>query len=156
MTQQERHNAGKPGWRYLLTFPRAVEALSAVMDYGGRKYTPYNYTKGAPASQSVDSLMRHLQAWWNGEERCPESGQSHLGHLVFNALQLAQCAVTRPDLDDRPHRLLEAQQLDACPTDTDPAPQDNQVVNSVVFPGVCIVCDSWATSGSMCVRCRSV
>jgi len=101
-----RYNQGKAKLHYLFTFPQALELLTAVMDYGGKKYAPYNYTKGADAMQSVDCLLRHLKSWIGGENIDPESGCSHLGHMVFNVLQLAQFGET-VQFDNRPCHALD-------------------------------------------------
>ena len=96
-----RHNSGKPELSYILTFPRAVKLFARVCMYGASKYDRGNYLKGAPLSQYVDCLMRHLQAWWSGEDIDTESGQHHLGHVVWNALCLCEIALAQPERDDR-------------------------------------------------------
>ena len=99
--QALRHNGGKPELSYVLTFPDALREVARVSTYGADKYERGNYLKGAPLSQSVDCLLRHLLAWSQGEDTDPESGHSHLGHVVWNALRLCQESIVRPDLDDR-------------------------------------------------------
>lgn len=99
-----RYNTGKLPFRYALTFPDAMRMLAETIGYGEQKYAPYNYMKGGPASQYVDCLGRHLTAWWNGEDNDPESGKSHLGHMVFNVLQLCSSRTA----DDRPGAVLRA------------------------------------------------
>ena len=96
-----RHNEGKPELNYALTFGDALREMSKVCTYGAGKYARANYIKGAPLSQSVDCLLRHLLAWWEGEDTDPESGQGHLAHVVWNALRLCQESLVRKDLDDR-------------------------------------------------------
>lgn len=122
-----RYNAGKPQVHFALTFPEAINGAARVSMYGSRKYALYNYLKGAPVSESLDCLMRHLMKWWMGEDRdtdpnCPDcaardtsdpehlckkhSGLSHLDHAVWNMLRLADEAQRKPELDDRPHKML--------------------------------------------------
>lgn len=101
----ERFNTGKPELHYVLTFPEALRGIARVTTYGSKKYAPYNYTKGAPASQSVSCALRHLMAWFAGEDIDSESGHSHLDHFIWNAARLAHEMATRPELDDRPHLL---------------------------------------------------
>lgn len=96
-----RYNQGKPPLSYILAFPDALRAFARVCAYGARKYNAFNFVKGAPTSQSVDSLLRHLSDWQNGQDIDPESGEHHLAHVLWNALRLCQEALCRPDLDDR-------------------------------------------------------
>ena len=99
-----RHNSGKPALHAALCFPEALRGNARVTAYGAAKYARYNFKKGAPASESVDCAMRHLLAWWNGEDTDPESGQSHLDHFVWNAMRLADelQGPMKAELDDRP------------------------------------------------------
>jgi len=98
-----RDNGGKPELSYALTFGEALRAMAQVCAHGAGKYSRGNYLKGAPLSQSMDCLLRHLLAWSEGEDTDPESGQGHLAHVVWNALRLCQESIVRPDLDDRIH-----------------------------------------------------
>jgi hypothetical protein len=99
-----RHNTGKPPLYYLLTFPEAMRGVARVSAYGEAKYARFNYLKGAPASESISCLMRHLLAWYNGEDVDPESGLNHLDAVSWNALRLTDELTRRPELDDRPNR----------------------------------------------------
>jgi len=96
-----RYNAGKPELSYVLTYPRALESLAAVNTYGATKYARGNYLRGSNWTQYVDSLLRHLNAFYSGEDVDPESEQAHVGHIMFNAAMLAEMYHTRKDLDDR-------------------------------------------------------
>ena len=96
-----RYNEGKPELSYVLTYPRALESLAAVNMYGASKYTRGNYLRGANWTEYVDSLMRHLTAFYGGEDVDPESQHPHVGHIMYNAAILAQMYHTRKDLDDR-------------------------------------------------------
>src|SRR3990167_899492 len=98
-----RHNEGKPALSYLLTFPHALEGLAKVCMHGEKKYERFNYLKGAPVQQYVDCLLRHLNAFYNGEDVDPDSGNEHVDHVVWNALMLAETMRwNRDDLDNRP------------------------------------------------------
>ena len=55
-----------------------LEESKAFM-VGEKKYGRYNYCKGHEAHQLVAAAMRHLTAWFNGEEHDPIDGQHHLG-----------------------------------------------------------------------------
>lgn len=55
-----------------------IEEARAFM-VGEKKYGRYNYCKGMEASRIMAGVMRHLTAWFNGEELDPVDGQPHLG-----------------------------------------------------------------------------
>lgn len=55
-----------------------VEEARAFM-VGEKKYGRYNYCKGMEASRLMGACMRHLTAWFDGEENDPIDGQHHLG-----------------------------------------------------------------------------
>lgn len=57
--------------------------LGQVMQLGANKYGPFNWrVKPVPADVYVDAAMRHLLSWFDGEDIDPESGMSHLGHMM--------------------------------------------------------------------------
>jgi hypothetical protein len=86
---------------YLLTFAPALTAMAKLMQAGEGEYTKYNYLKGAPVSQHVDSLLRHLTAYW-------ETGdQQHAVATAWNALRLAAEVLTGAARDDRAGYLAE-------------------------------------------------
>jgi len=54
---------------------------SLVLLHGARKYGRHNYrAMGVRASVYYDACMRHLMAWWEGEDIDPDSGLHHLAH----------------------------------------------------------------------------
>lgn len=61
--------------------PPAMIAEAEVFKLGARKYGAYNW-RIDPVSASVyqAAAMRHLLAWWEGQDIDAESGQSHLAH----------------------------------------------------------------------------
>lgn len=101
----------KMPWR-LLPYDALVH-VARVMRYGATKYAARNWERGLPYDETFDSLMRHLTAWYLGEDYdgqpcCPTSdtsGELHLAHVAWNALALLAFTVRgRIDLDDRPCR----------------------------------------------------
>lgn len=60
--------------------PEAVEAISAVLTFGARKYGDRNWENGMAWGRVFGALMRHMWAWWRGEKSDPETGMSHLWH----------------------------------------------------------------------------
>jgi hypothetical protein len=84
-----------------------LEDIARVLDFGAQKYAAYNWTGGISYSRIYGSLLRHLWAWWKGEDLDPESGLSHLSHAGCNILFLLQYARSRKEFDDRPVEFYE-------------------------------------------------
>jgi hypothetical protein len=54
-----------------------------ILTFGAQKYDPENWKHVKDAkNRYFAAAMRHITAWWNGEKKDPESGQSHLAHAV--------------------------------------------------------------------------
>ncbi len=67
----------------------AIEALGRAMTYGSRKYDDHNWANGFEWDRLVGSLLRHMNAWRAGQDLDPESGLSHIDHVLANAAMLA-------------------------------------------------------------------
>ena len=81
--------------------PLALQRLAEVAGYGGIKYDRMNYMKGYRWSLSMDALMRHALALWNGEDIDPESGLPHGAHLAWHGLALVSFMERGLGTDDR-------------------------------------------------------
>ena len=82
-----------------------VEALWEIAEHFGRgaeKYADRNWERGYKWSLSYAALMRHLTAWWGGEEFDEETGSHHLAAVGFHAMVLLTFIHTHPEGDDRP------------------------------------------------------
>lgn len=79
---------------------------AAVLDYGKRKYAPFNWAKGMPWSVCIGCAARHVEHILWGDELDAESGLPHVGHLACNLIFLIQYASTYREGDDRPRGLL--------------------------------------------------
>ena len=79
----------------------AIEGIAKVMEYGEKKYGKYNWTKGNNLSVPFDSAMRHLWAFWNGENFDKESGENHLYHALANIAMIIYYHKNYPEMDDR-------------------------------------------------------
>lgn len=80
-----------------------VAEVGLAMLEGALKYGRHNYrAAGVRASVYYDAALRHLTAWWEGQDIDPESGMSHL-------IKAAACLAVLSDsmrrgnwTDDRP------------------------------------------------------
>lgn len=84
-----------------------------AMRDGAQKYGPYNYReKGVRASIYVDACLRHLLAWWDGEEVAPDSQVHHLGHakaclgIIIDGIEHGNLVDDRPIKGSAP-KILE-------------------------------------------------
>ncbi len=95
-----RFNSGK--LRYSLVSPVALRMLVEVLEFGAKKYDSHNWAKGMDwEAQTMDSMMRHIQAWRAGEDNDPETGLPHVSHILCNAMFLAHFVGTKTGNDDR-------------------------------------------------------
>jgi len=69
---------------------------------GADKYDDRNWEKGYAWSLSMGALMRHLAAFWQGEDYDMETLSHHLQAVVFHALGLATFVNRNIGTDDRP------------------------------------------------------
>lgn len=61
-----------------------------------------NWERGMAWSRPYAALRRHLIAWWSGQDTDPESGHSHLWHVLTNAAFLVAYEQRGIGEDDRP------------------------------------------------------
>lgn len=94
-----KKDAGKP--RLSLIPGVALAAAARALGFGAAKYSDFNYRKGLSHRRVIDALLRHTAVYLEGEDLDPESGLSHIDHILANACILAWMVVNRPDLDDR-------------------------------------------------------
>lgn len=77
----KKHDAGKPRWDLYLW--DAAEAEVRVLMHGASKYGSDDNWRLVPDARRryFAAALRHLLAWWGGEEKDAETGESHLAHL---------------------------------------------------------------------------
>lgn len=81
-----------------------LEVGLAMME-GGRKYGAHNYRKmGVRSSVYFDAAIRHLIAWWEGEDIDPDSGIHHLMKLAADMFVIRDAMYMGNCEDDRPIR----------------------------------------------------
>lgn len=108
MSMGERKNKGKIRWRNfpLFLFRPVVEVAAAAEKREGNptgKYETFNFLKGLDGLDTLDSLMRHLDAYIDPDQPDidPEDGKHHLAKVAWNALVLLYHTTKRPELDTR-------------------------------------------------------
>lgn len=83
---------------------RALEEITKVLDFGAKKYAPNNWRRVDRRSRYYSAALRHLFAYWRGEDFDPESGLRHLAHAGCCVMFLLSCEVENLGADDRPGR----------------------------------------------------
>lgn len=88
---------------YHLVPPSGIHHTAAAFADGAKKYGPYNWReKRVSASVYYAAALRHLTAWWDGEDVSRDALVHHLGHVM------ACCAILLDGMsigmmnDDRP------------------------------------------------------
>ncbi len=83
-------------------------ATSQALEFGTSKYGDYNWQQGIEYRRIYASTIRHMMAWYGGQDLDPESGLSHVAHASCN-IQMLLHYIANPEeygtLDDRPHKL---------------------------------------------------
>jgi hypothetical protein len=88
-----------------------MEQTSWVHKLGADKYGPWNWREtGVCASTYVNAILRHLNAWRDGESLDPESGITHLAHIACSANILMDAEVCGKLQDDRNKRPDETEE----------------------------------------------
>ena len=86
--------------------PHAMEQTAWVHKLGADKYGPWNWRETSVcASTYVNAILRHLNAWRDGEDLDPESGISHLAHIACSAnilMDAEYCGKLQDDRNKRP------------------------------------------------------
>ena len=82
--------------------PEIDNAIARILTDGADKYGERNWEHGMAWSRPYAALRRHLIAWWAGEDTDPESGHSHLWHVLTNAAFLVAYEQRGIGTDDRP------------------------------------------------------
>ena len=75
-----KDDSGKPA--YELIAPEMLEGVAEILTFGAKKYEERNWEKGMKWGRVFGALMRHLWAWWRGENNDSETGKSHLWHAA--------------------------------------------------------------------------
>lgn len=89
---------------YDLIAPELLEEVARVLRFGAQKYEPRNWEGGMKWSRCFAALMRHMWAYWRGEDKDPETGFLHLAHAACCVMFLLAYQLRRAGEDDRPRK----------------------------------------------------
>lgn len=85
-----------------LPWPAIFEAGVGMFE-GACKYRRHNYRASRiRASVYFDAALRHLAAWYEGEDIDPDSGLHHVSKAIASMLVLRDAQMNDMILDDRP------------------------------------------------------
>ncbi len=97
-----KHDSGKA--RHSLIPFEVLDGLARLYTKGAEKYEARNWEKGMEWSRLYDALQRHVLAWFDGQDHCPEDGQHHLLSVLWCAAALYTYQARAVGTDDRPPR----------------------------------------------------
>jgi len=99
MLNGKKNDQGKP---MLGLVPRTlIWAVGSILTSGAVKYGKNNWRGGLLWSRPYDALLRHLTAWWDGEDKDAETGKSHLHHAACELAFLIEYEEKSLGSDDR-------------------------------------------------------
>lgn len=116
--QSVKKDKGKPALDLLPI--DALLQVSRCFEYGAEKYGVLSWKTSDNISYNriYAAILRHMFAWWEGEDIDPESGLNHLNHVCTNALiLLSHIHNSRSDLDNRPTSKDNKDKVDVCDSD---------------------------------------
>lgn len=93
--------------------PAAIIHLAEAFADGAVKYGPYNWReKGVAASVYYEAQLRHLMAWWDGEDLSRDALKHHLSHTMACCAIMLDAMEIGKLIDDRPPTGSAADLLD--------------------------------------------
>lgn len=83
--------------------PVSLLELGAVLDDGKKKYGAMNWRQTPiRASTYYNAILRHLFAWFDGEDLAEDSGLQHISHIMGNCAVMLDAKASGKLIDDRP------------------------------------------------------
>ncbi len=71
--------------------------------HGDLKYGAYNWREaGVRASVYYNAFFRHIEAWYEGEDLDPDSGEHHIAHAITGLMVHRDSQMFGNCVDDRP------------------------------------------------------
>ena len=102
MTENPKALVGRAKVRQHFVPPIARLVEGIVMELGAKKYGPFNWRKDPiRATDYIDAIRRHLDAWEDGQDLDEESAVSHLGHIRACCAILLDAEAIGNLIDDR-------------------------------------------------------
>tara|TARA_R110000803_G_scaffold51629_2_gene106602 strand:+ start:8157 stop:8720 length:564 start_codon:yes stop_codon:yes gene_type:complete len=93
--------------------PALVIGVAEAMKNGADKYGAYNFRDSKiSASVYYSAMLRHLYAWWDGEDNASDSGLDHLKHIGSSIALLLDAQASGTFDDDRPRKSGSANLLE--------------------------------------------
>lgn len=96
-----KYDAGKSEIQsgFIEYFPRAIEAIAAVSDFGARKYSRGGWRQvDNGRTRYANAGVRHALAQAKGEVLDNDSGLLHLAHETWNKLAVLELILAERDL----------------------------------------------------------
>lgn len=94
MPEGRKDDQGKVRWD--LVQPLSLQEYVEVLTHGAAKYAPNNWRYVPEArSRYFAALLRHLWAWWLGEQYDRETKLHHLAHTLC-----CVCFLMEPELEE--------------------------------------------------------
>jgi hypothetical protein len=86
--------------RYDLITPIGLRRLAETCAEGAKKYGPFNWQRGIPASVMLNHAIRHIYLWLEGDR-----SEDHLAHASWNILGVCHFEEEMPAMIDVPSRM---------------------------------------------------
>lgn len=80
----------------------ALDEIARVLKHGALKYGERNWEQGMAWHRPFSAAMRHLWAYWRGEDYDQETGCLHLAHAACCVLFMLGYQLRGIGVDDRP------------------------------------------------------
>lgn len=95
------------GYRYLMhvtgtSFDEASKQVINVWELGEQKYATYNWMKGMPWTELLNSAQRHVMHMENGYQIDDDSNEHHAAHFICNAMMMVHYTKFYPEGNDLP------------------------------------------------------
>ena len=94
-----KYDTGKPAFDMIP--PEALEEIARVFQVGAQKYSRDNWRQGFDWSRIYGAIQRHLNAFWGGQDRDPETGLLHVAQAAWGCMVLLNFYHTHKDKDNR-------------------------------------------------------
>lgn len=92
---------------------RVIAGIGLAMLEGALKYGRHNYrVVGVRTSVYYDAALRHLSAFWEGQDIDPESGLHHVDKALASLTVLRDSQLSGNVVDDRPPSVVDDWQVE--------------------------------------------